>query len=260
MPYSLLFFLLFFISCEENPSNQEVGEYLFREEKELYAPLSPLKERILAPYPWQSKNPDELSPITKYHLRCRGTITRPLKKAKSGEVYLEDCNGSLAHSLPIKNGQEYVAPILLTLLNYLQQTLKKPVVITSGHCCPTHQKYLMGSPHITPSKHLTGEEVRFYVKDFEEKPYQVLTQIQKFYSNEGPLLRNFERYPLSKTDVSTEPWLNKEIFIKFFKTHEGRNEDNQHPYPYFSIQVRWDRSKNEWISVNWKEVESYYRY
>ena len=62
------------------------------------------------------------------------------------------------------------------------------------------------------------------------------------------------------TGILTAPWYNKEIFIKLYKKKEGRNFDNRHPYPYISIQVRFDTELNERVIYSWdKAYKNYLR-
>jgi hypothetical protein len=63
-------------------------------------------------------------------------------------------------------------------------------------------------------------------------------------------LENFQKFEKS--------WQNKEICIKLRTSSEGRNGDNQHPYPYLSLQVRWDRQSQELVSYEWKRAHLEY--
>ena len=49
------------------------------------------------------------------------------------------------------------------------------------------------------------------------------------------------------------------IFIKLFKANEGRNIDNHHPYPYMSIQVRFDYERNVAVNFNWEQAQQFLR-
>jgi hypothetical protein len=62
-----------------------------------------------------------------------------------------------------------------------------------------------------------------------------------------------------ESDVSTPPWYNKEILIKLYLKNEGRDFDNRHPYPYVSIQVRFDRELNEKVVCSWQKAFNGYK-
>lgn len=96
---------------------------------------------------------------------------------------------------------------------------------------------------------MIGAEVSFYVEGFENDPLAIV-QILKDYYKDSDSFKRFE----GKTNVATQPWSNKEIFIKLFQSSEGRNGDNQHSYPYISIQVRYDRDLKEPVAYNWAQA------
>jgi len=79
--------------------------------------------------------------------------------------------------------------------------------------------------------------------------------LQDYYADESDEYRHFQRYTKSDTDVSTQPWYNKEVFIKMYKADEGRDFDNRHPYPYIRIQVRYDRKERKRVTFNWDVAE-----
>lgn len=185
---------------------------------------------------------------------------------KEGKIVenIFDCNGSESHSLPIRHNEEFVYPILIELLNEIQASTGKPVIITSGHRCPSHNHYIDASPKNQASKHQIGAEVSFYVAGLENTPDPILNAIFAFYKSnprytgEKKAYAEFERYE-KETDVSTKPWFNKEIMIKLYKPNEGRNGDNRHPFPYFSLQVRYDKDTNMRVAYSWKEAQQYHR-
>jgi hypothetical protein len=233
------------------------------------SPQGILEFEELPVYPWDTckgKN-GKISIITRDYFRCKGSsLHPPLPILKEGKVVenIFDCNGGEAHSLPIRNEKEFVYPILPELLNEIQASTGKPVIITSGHRCPNHNRYVDSSPKNQASKHQIGAEVSFYVAGLEKNPEQVLNAIFSFYTSnpryttEKKAYSEFERYE-KETDVSTKPWFNKEIMIKLYKESEGRNGDNRHPFPYFSIQVRFDRDTNMRVSFSWNEAQQFYR-
>ena len=65
--------------------------------------------------------------------------------------------------------------------------------------------------------------------------------------------REFLRLEQEKTDVLTPPWYNKEVLIKLYLSHEGRDRDNAHHFPYLSLQVRYDRDKQERVIYTWEK-------
>ena len=109
----------------------------------------------------------------------------------------------------------------------------KKVVITSGHRCLKHNKYINGKKN---SKHLIGASVDFYIKNVETK--DILNLIFDFYKNKD------DEY---KTFLKNENgfWQNKEILIKEHLKNEKRNLDNNHNYSYVSINVLFDKKNNE---------------
>jgi len=112
---------------------------------------------------------------------------------------------------------------------------------------------------------MMGAEVDFYVKGLEWSPEAVVNIIQNYYQKHSSFKTNtqftdFERYE-QETNVSTLPWYNKEVFIKLFKRDEGRDLDNNHRFPYISIQIIWDREMDEPIQYSWsKAFNNYLRY
>lgn len=47
--------------------------------------------------------------------------------------------------------------------------------------------------------------------------------------------------------------------MKVSQASEGRNLDNQHPYPYVTLQVRYDRATGQPVSYTWKQANQGYR-
>ena len=225
------------------------AEYIVRRSNTAFYPLSMSKHRAREPYPWEK--PCSLPHISKEFFRCKGShIHTPVIDSSNPEkiVTFQDCNGR--HGFPTKKG---VYPILIELLNYLQRKTQKKVIITSGYRCLTHNQYTDRSRWGRNSKHLIGAEVDFYVEGYEEKPEQIVQLVLNFYKAEKRYHTNkeyqsFSRYE-KKTNASTKPWYNKEIFLKLLKAEEGRNFDNRHPYPYLSVQVRYDREQRKRVLI-----------
>jgi len=112
---------------------------------------------------------------------------------------------------------------------------------------------------------MIGAEVDFYVKGLEWSPETIVGIVKQYYK-EHPKFKTlshfteFERFE-HETNVSTLPWYNKEIFIKLFKKDEGRDLDNNHRFPYLSIQLIWDREADEPVTYSWsKAFNNYLRY
>lgn len=150
-------------------------------------------------------------------------------------------------------------------MNYLQKKTARRVIITSGHRCPAHNSYIDPSKEAKASKHQIGAEVDFYIQGMEDQPLEIVSLLMQYYQ-EHPVYKHqkewvvFQRYERADARVETPPWLNREIFIKLHQKHEGRNIDNRHPYPYLSVQVRWDRSKKDRVLFDWdKAVKGYPR-
>jgi len=243
------------------------GEYIYRlHDENLFAPPLPEKKGT-EPYPWEKIVVGNLPTLTKEYFRCKGSSLNPIRTvAQQGEtVRCMDCGGSEKHSLPLRNGKEYIYPILIDVLNYIQFKTGKRAVITSGHRCPEHNIYVDASLPNQHSKHLIGAEVSFYVQGMEDKPDHIVKIIQNYYK-EMPQYKgkqdfeDFKRYEKEDTDVSTLPWFNKELFIKLYAKNEGRDFDNRHPYPYISLQVRYDMELNEKVVFTWdKALKNYFR-
>lgn len=236
------------------------GEYIGRLHDE-YMHVPSAEKQILPLYSWKGKTVGNHARITKEHFRCKGSCTNPDKRIEqpSGPFYLQDCAGNEQHSLPLREQKEFIYPILINLLNFVQANEKKPVVITSGHRCPEHNRYIDPSPKNQYSKHTIGAEVSFYVKGLENSPEKVIKLVQDYFSkNPGykglAEYQVFKRWEKPDTDVTTPPWYNKEIFIKLYKKNEGRNWDNNHLHPYIAIQVRYDRALKERVSYSWDKA------
>lgn len=254
----LTLLLLFSCSNETDPiggSKQPRGELITRRHDE-FAYVLPNPELIQQThYPWEMPLAGNHLRITKEHFRCKGSNSNPVRfginEGKSVPFY--DCGGSVKHSLPLREGQEFVYPILIELLNYIQVKTGQKVVITCGHRCPTHNTY--SDPDNQHSKHMVGAEVSLYVKGMEQKPEAIVELLKQYYANNSSAqFKEFKRYDKADSGVSTKPWYNKEIYIKLFKPTEGRNFDNRHPFPYISIQVRFDTQTNQRVIYDWNEA------
>ncbi|MEX2305066.1 MAG: D-Ala-D-Ala carboxypeptidase family metallohydrolase [Waddliaceae bacterium] len=249
--YSLLLLIIFF-GCINTLEGGIRGGYIKRKQSDKTVPSLNQEKKERSPYSWEKRFATEPYQITKEHFRCRGSGLHAERVETENEetIVLRDCVDGHRHTLPLDNDKEFIYPILIDLLNYIQDKTEKKVIITSGHRCPTHNRFVDPSKENQTSKHQIGAEVSFYVKEMETQPSEIVDLITKYYPES-----EFDRYE-KKTNVSTLPWYNKEIFIKLFLEDEGRNGDNTHSYPYLSIQVRFDKEKQERVSYTW---ESAYR-
>ena len=243
------------------------GEYIYRTHDESLFAIPTPKSQSRKNYPWEDTYIGNQIRINKEFFRCRGSSSHDpqTKTTSNGPTYVFDCGGMFQHSLPLKEGKEFIYPALIELLNYIQEKTQKKVVITCGHRCPTHNVYADSSSFNRTSKHMVGAEVDFYVKGLEWSPKTVIALIKSYYRDEPrfrgePDLCDFKRWE-RETNVSTLPWYNKEIFVKLFKRDEGRDLDNDHRFPYFSIQLKWDRDGDKPVSYSWAHAfNNYLRY
>lgn len=228
----------------------EQKEWIYRRHDEkTYTILSPL-HREREPYPWEQGYAGRHAKITKEAFRCRGDQHNPPRAQGKSLQMVHDCGGLQKHSLPIRDGEEFIYPILLDILNYLQAKTGYSVVVTCGHRCPLHNAYADNSAYNQTSKHMIGAEVDFYVQGMQDKPEEVIHLIQQYYQEtsayQGLLeYQQFLRLEHVKLNVSTPPWYNKEILIKLYLPNEGRDFDHPHNLPYLGLQVRFDRQKGE---------------
>jgi hypothetical protein len=242
------------------------GNYVFRLHDEYFFKPSPPLPHSHPSYPWEDKYIGKYPHITKEFFRCKGNPLNPVviqtTAGKEPNKYF-DCQGGRKHGLPLRDGQEFIYPCLLELLNYLQQQTDQRVIITCGHRCPEHNLYADHKSENWGSKHTIGAEVDFYIEGMENEPQALIPLIEQYYSKTFPNQSDyicFQRFEKGGLNVSTPPWFNKEIFIKLYLAHEGRDCDNQHPYPYLGIQVRTDRASSTKVSYDPKQAQNYLRY
>lgn len=258
IPICVVGLTLLLASCSDNDPSLK-GEYICRKSSECFFPIEEVSHRKREQYPWELSYVGEHPRITKEFFRCKGTHCNPVRIIEQGEetIRLSDCGGCEAHSLPIRNNKPYISPILIDLLNYVQEATGMRVVITCGHRCPVHNRYSDPRPFNRTSKHMIGAEVDFYVQGLEEEPERVVALLEAYYMENRAL--EFERYHKENTDVATPPWYNREIFVKLYLPDEGRDGDNRHPYPYIGIQVRRDYETDEPVVYSWERATSYHR-
>lgn len=221
------------------------------EEKTFFTPSSTLKKR--EPYPWESKRIGPHLRITKEFFRCKGYSLNPPIQIKTPDnrlIYHQDCGGIDHHSLPIKHHKEFIYPILIELLNYIQAATGKKVIITCGHRCPTHNLYADPSKTGRTSKHQVGAEVDFYVEGMEHSPHAIAEMIMDYYKQK----ESHSRYTHFRE--TSHGWTNHEVAIKLFRSDEGRDLDNSHPYPYIALEVKYDREAKRRIVYSWYEAHN----
>lgn len=256
---------VFLVSCSSvddvQTSSSSKGEFISRLNDEFLFPVEKPQLQPKPPYPWTKEQIGNQLKITKEFFRCKGSGLNPphIVQEKGEIVRYHDCGGAEKHSLPLRENKEFIYPILIDLLNHIQTKTKKKVVITSGHRCPEHNSYVDPSPSNRYSKHMIGAEVSFYVQGMEEQSDKIVALLQEYYKTSAKYqgkkdFVEFKRYEKGDLNVSTQPWYNKEIFIKVFKRKEGRNFDNRHPYPYLSIQVRYDDETKERVAYSWEKA------
>ena len=159
----------------------ERKDLVHRRSDQVQYPETQLLRQIRDPYPWEEGEEGIHPRITKEAFRCKGD-SRNSPKPKEGDktVLYHDCGGVRKHSLPVQGGKEFIYPILIDLLNYIQIKTGCPVVVTCGHRCPAHHSYADPSLYQRNSKHMIGAEVDFYVVGMENNPLEVI-EIMKGY-------------------------------------------------------------------------------
>ena len=206
-------------------------------------------------YPWEKELVGRLSPITKEYFRCKGnSLNPPLQLAFENEAtrLVRDCGGIDKHSLPVRDQKEFIYPILIELLNEVQKKLLAKVVITCGHRCPEHNRYADQTKAGLVSKHQIGAEVDFYVEGYENKPAEVLQVIRQFYL-ENPRYQGQKDFQVFNTSSKTRIE-NKEICVFIHDKNELRDFDNRHPYPYITIELKYDTELKKKVEYTWKEA------
>lgn len=235
-----------------NQSAQPTGDPISRQASEHHLTLEKPVHNIRASYPWEERYRNTYPLITKEYFRCKGNPRHPIETARNSRgdpICLTDCAGIDQHSLPLRDDKEYIYPILITLLNHLQQTHNTRAIITCGHRCPAHNSYSDRTQSAATSKHLIAAEVDFYLQNLEDKPYQVVETLLDYYKDD-PNYSTFTR--------NNNTWTNKEIQIRLHPKNEPRDLDNQHPYPYITIEVRYDRERKQRVYYTWQRAHNGY--
>lgn len=253
MKKKLYIFLLImgflFISCSglEKSEREKMKklnaqrEPIYRNHADKFFVLEEPKKREVNSYFWENKTKNNIMHVTKEYFRCKGNFSNPPIKTVSGEVEKDyyDCQGYAEHSLPVKEGREFVYPAFIQILNYIQEKVGKKVIITCGHRCPKHNLY--AEPLETKSKHLIGAEVDFYVLGLEHNPEKVVSCIKNYYAE------NFSHLGLlqDKTSLEVKTFENQEIILRVYGEKQKRDFDNKHSYPYLSMELKYDRDSKK---------------
>lgn len=248
--------MILLVSCQGEVNNQRRYERhrIERLEGDRVWDLGEPELCELPSYVWDERYCGPYPRITQEFFRCRGSRLNPPRceiKGSGESVEYTDCGGLAQHGLPLLDGEEFVYPALMMILNRLQEELEKRVVITCGHCCPQHSSYVESSPSNRVSKHMIAAEVDFYVEGLEEEPERVIEQILAMYPH------SWQRYQRAETNVRVAPWFNDEVFVKLYQRDEGRDFDNRHSHPYIGVQVR--RHKGVRVSYTWEAANRYHR-
>lgn len=241
------------------------SEKIYRHHDEHYFDINEVTWKEREKYPWEENYVGSHFRITKEFFRCKGSFTHPkivVAKEGSKETEIVDCGGIDKHGLPFRDGVEFIYPILIDLLNYVQEKCQAKVVITSGHRCPIHNAYVDPSKANATSKHQIGAEVDFYVEGYEERPIEVVKWLMQFYREKGEVgYFQFLKCQKQSSKGKHPGWYNKEVALQIHEKEEGRDFDNRHPYPYITIEVRYDRDREEKVQYSWQIANSgYLRY
>ena len=108
--------------------------------------------------------------------------------------------------------EEEVHPLLITLLNEIQEKAASNVVITA---------------------HRGGKSVDFYVARFEDKPLQVVEWLMHHYNK-----KIFKRASKNPESLRHPGWVGGDLVIRIHEKDEGRTPENRHPYPYITLECR----------------------
>jgi len=236
-------------------AKNEHREKIYRFQDEIEYPLLPPQKKIRLPYPWELAEKSAPRALVSSDFSCKGRkqhADRVIMLSGQEERRFSDCEGGEAHGIP------EITPILLTLLNHIQETTGRHVVITSGHRCSQHQRYLYPGDLTSSSLYTVGAACDFYVEGLENSPQTVIKIIQEYYRKDkqtahDPSYTLFHRLPLDRSQVIT-PWVNREICLIVHTEQEHRNPDNAHNHPYISLLVHFDRLKNRSIESELRQA------
>ncbi|MBI5274652.1 MAG: hypothetical protein HY860_06350 [Chlamydiales bacterium] len=265
------FLLLLLCACsgleqsqnERIKRNNEVEEFIYRNDNEKVYPDVVWIVQEREKYPWEEEYLGTIPKITKEYFRCKGKSDNKEQiryNKNSQPVYYHDCGGVEKHSLPLMDDKEFIYPVLINILNYIQQESNKRVVITCGHRCPKHNLYADKVDASQRSKHQVGAEVDFYVEGLERQPKQVIEMIQNFYQQDS-FYKDKREFTHFFENKEKKNWYNKEIVVRLSEEDENRDFDNRHPYPYLTIEIKYDIITGKPLQYNWqKALNGYMRW
>ncbi|MCF7806751.1 MAG: hypothetical protein K9M07_00185 [Simkaniaceae bacterium] len=232
-----------------------IDEPIYRLSDETCITVEPGHSRLRERYPWEERLVGDFPAITKEFFRCKGSHSH--SDIVLGDKVFRDCGGIETHSLPIQDRDEFVYPILLNLLNYVQAQMKRQVVVVCAHRCPLHQAYATHSSEKKISKHMMGAEVDFYVNGAEDKPYEAVKYLMQYYRDDPDVLEKkpfTQFFEASSSQNGVSSWMNREIIIRIH--HSQGEEDLDHPttHPFITIELRYDRISGKRVDFNWNQA------
>lgn len=201
--------------------------------------LGPSQSFEVAGYPWERYG-FLLLPISKEHFRCKGSSLSPPKTflSYSGQLQtVQDCGGD--HSLPLKNDQEYIDPMLIDLLNALQDKLGAKVIVLIGHVCPVHAIYDNPMAPHKDFKYQLGAKVAFYVEGNESQT--VLKALADIYLQKDPNAVIKEN--------SEEGWSSSMVMARSMK-------QEQEIYQAVTIEMKLDSQTKQSIYYDAKKAKA----
>lgn len=212
-----------------------------------------LKPSTRSKYPWVHYSNHEnkwFHTLTKDDFRCRGkfeSLPITIGEGLSKQI-LFDCWGR-NHGLPWIDEQEFVYPALIDILNDLQQALRSSVCITSAHRCPAHHRYITQGQGSSTDKHLIAAAVDFYIQGWHSQKHDVIKALRHICQRRAPEGQK-ERWSLEQK--AQDLWANSEIELRWYPTGQDHSLDNDHPYPFWQITLRYDTAKGADIRFDTK--------
>jgi hypothetical protein len=267
-----ILYLLLLIGCSGLEKAQqakirkgnEVKDPIVRLSSELYFTNSLPRRKEKEKYPWEERYIGSFTKITKESFRCRGSSShgeRMIINSDGLEERLVDCEGLGSHSLPVREGEEFIYDILIDLLNHVQAKNKKRVIITSGYRCPIHNRYCNHTKINASSKHQIGGEVDFYVEGMEQDVEVIVEQLIDYYKEQEPSYQQFRKVIREKNGIQYPVWSNKEISISISHYKISGDLDNAFSHPYITIDLKLDRERGERVEYSWQKANNgYMRY
>jgi len=195
--------------------------------------------------------------IDKEQFRCRGSLSNKPIVSLDGKT-LNDCEGAYKHSLPIRAEKEFVYPALIEVLSFIQNRLSKKVVILSGHRCIDHLRYIKQDYTPVSFKSLIGAEVRFYVEGAENEHDSIVSAIFSYYDLFFPKDKQMVSFISSSENKVHE---NKELTVRLIEPNDPEIEEHALSFPYYQIELKFDRELNKKISAKLEDgLSAYYRW